>query len=266
MYGRNIELPSHRMLSYNTALLKYNSIKPIRGRSDQNTRPLARRGNDDLTIRMEPTTNDILVRLYSTDIIRYTYQAAGDNDLSPIVLDPYPSILTNRVMWSILGPHVNTHWSDKGNITKVGGRYYNTPSFAVVQPAETGWTLADGSKPIEVPHFNRKEGKQALKDSNYYTFKLWLETQVRLGVARFGRRWGSPLWTPSEAVKCLRQGETGWAEIAARFSNHAPLEQELRSLREAVYKHDICYDIKMYEYFENHHKMQNALNQIKRVG
>ena len=266
MYGRNIELPSHRMLSYNTALLKYNSIKPIRGRSDQNTRPLSNRGNDNLTIRMEPTTSDILVRLYSTDIIRYTYQAAGDYDLSPIVLDPYPSAMTNRIMWSILGPYVYTHWSDKGLITKVGGRYYNTPSFAVVQPAETGWTLADGSKPIEVPHFNRKEGKQALKDSNYYTFKLWLETQVRLGVARFGRRWGSPLWTPSEAVKCLRQGETGWAEIAARFSNHAPLEQELRSLREAVYKHDICYDIKMYEYFENHHKMQNALNQIKRVG
>jgi len=267
MYGSNIELPSHRMLSYNTALLKYNSIKPIRGRSDQNTRPLSNRGNDNLTIRMEPTTSDILVRLYSTDIIRYTYQAAGDNDLSPIVLDPYPSILTNRVMWSILGPYVHTHWSDKGLITEVGGRYYNTPSFAVVQPAETGWTLADGNKPIEVPCLNRKEGKQALKDSNYYTFKLWLETRIRLNLCPLAPRWGGAFsWTPREAMAYLEQGETGWAEIAARFSNRVPLEQELRSLREAVYKYEMCYDSKMYEYFENHRKMQNALNQIKRVG
>jgi len=267
MFGSNIELPN-RMLSYNTALLKYHSTKPIRGRSDQNTRPLARRSNENLTIRMEPTTNDVIVQLYSTDIIRYTYQADGDNDLSPIVLAPYPSALTNRVMWSVLGPRVNTHWSDKGCVTEVGGRYYSTPSFAVVQPAETGWTLVDGSKPIEVPYFNRKEGRQALKDANYYTFKLWLETRIRLNLCPLSTRWPSSSlsWTPSEAVKYLRQGETGWAEIASHMSTYAPLETVLRSLREAVYKYETCYDINTYEYFEDHTQMRNALNQIMRVG
>ena len=94
MFGANIELPN-RMLSYSSALATYNSIKPIRGRSDQNERPLANRRNGNLTIRLEPVTNDIVVRLYQTDIIRY-------ND-DVVVLDPYPSALTNRVVWSIFG-------------------------------------------------------------------------------------------------------------------------------------------------------------------
>lgn len=268
MFGNNMEQPN-RMLSYDSALKKYQSIKPIRGRSDQNTRPLARRGNDNLTIRQDDN-GDIVVRLYRTDIIRY--DANGDGYNNPIHLDPYPSVLTNRVMWPILGPHVNTHWADRyrapGFITEVGGRYYNTPNYATVQPKESGWTLVAGAKPVEIPYLNRKEGKQALRDNNYYTFKLWLETRIRLGIAEFAHRWGtSPFdWTPSTAVQYLRQGEAGWAEISARMSNSVPLEAELRSLREAVYQYECCYDTKTVEYFHSYNEYRNAINQITRVG
>jgi hypothetical protein len=31
MFGSNIELPHHRMLSYTSALAKYNSISPYKG-------------------------------------------------------------------------------------------------------------------------------------------------------------------------------------------------------------------------------------------
>lgn len=269
MFGNNIELPN-RILSYNDALKKYNSIKPIRGRSTD-VRPLARRSNDNLTIRQDPTTDDIIIRLYQTDIIRYEYRLGGDNDLSPIHLEPYPSVLTNRVMWSILGPHVTTHWSNRyrgpGLITEVGGRYYHTPSYVTVQPKETGWELTAGAKPVKVPYLNRKEGKQALKDANYYTFKLWLETKMKLGIAEFGHRYSGPFgWTPQNAVQYLRQGETGWAEISGRMSNYTPLETELRSLREAVYQYEMCYDTKTVEYFESYNEYKNAINQIARIG
>jgi hypothetical protein len=264
MFGNNLILPN-RMLSYRSALATYNSIKPVRGRSDQNERPLANRRNDNLTIRLEPTTNDIIVRLYHTDIIRY-------NDDDVIVLDPYPSAMTNRVVWNILGPYVQTHWSDRyrgpGLITEVGGRYYHTPSFAVVQPRETGWVLVDGAKPVEVPYLNRKEAKQALRDANYYTFQIWLETRVRLGVAEFGHSFRrAPFdWTPQTAAEYLRQGETGWAEIAARMSNRLSLSAELRAIREAVYEYESCYDTKTVEYFHSYSEYKNALNQIMRVG
>ena len=279
MFGTNIVLPHHRMLSYTSALDKYNSIAPIRGRADQNTRPLARRGNDNLSIFLEPSSDDVIVRLYSTDIIRYVHPAGGDPDLSPIILTPYPSDMTSRILWSILGPHVNPHWGrhryySPNNVTEVGGRFYHTPIYAVIQPApptytatqpaQSGWTLTDGSVPFEVPYLDRKAGKQALKDSNYYTFKLWLETQVRLGVARFGHRWGGAFdWTPREAMAYLSQGETGWVEISSRMSNRVPLETELRSLREAVYHYEMCYDTKVVPYFESYNDMANALRRIK---
>lgn len=265
MYGNNINLP-HRILSYESALQKYEAIKPIRGRQDQNSRPLARRSNDNLTIRKDPTNHDIVIRLYRTDIIRYLSKGDGCNN--QIMLDPHPSVTTNRVMWSILGPYVNTYWSDRysapSHMTEVNGRYYHTPEFALIQPHQDGWYLVAGAKPIEVPYLNRKEGRQALKDSNYYTFKLWLETRVKLGVAEFGHRWGGAFqWTPREAVQYLHQGEKGWAEISRRMSHRVPLETELRSLREAVYKSELCYDTEAVPYFESYGGMTNALRRIK---
>ena len=268
MYGSNTELPN-RILSYKEALNKYNAIKPIRGRSED-VRPLARRSNDNLTIRQDATTGDVIIKFYQTDII--TYDANGDGYNNPIHLEPYGSVLTNRVVWSILGPHVNTLWSYRyrvpGLITEVGGRYYHTPSFATVQPKETGWELTAGAKPVEVPYLNRKEGRQALRDNNYYTFKLWLETRIKLGIAEFGHRYGSsPFgWTPREAINYLRQGETGWAELSGRMSSRNLLEAELQSLREAIYKYEMCYDDKVFEYFESYDEYKNAISQIKRIG
>jgi len=262
-----MELPN-RMPSYKAALKKYEAIKPIRGRGDQNTRPLARRGNDNLTIRLEPTTNDIVVRLYSTDIIRY-------NDDDVIVLEPYTSALTNRIIGSLFHyTHLHTHWADRDHpapdhITVVNGRYYHTPEFATIRPAQGGWELVGGAKPFEVPYLNRKEGKQALRDANYYTFKLWLETQIRLGVIEFGYRWSrSPYkWTPRLAWQYLTAGEAGWAEVVKRMSSSTPLERELESLRRAVYSYAGCYDTaETVEYFGSWQQLDAALRQMRRIS
>lgn len=270
MFGANIELPN-RILSYNSALKKFNSIKPIRGRSTD-TRPLARRSNDNLTIRQDPTTGDIAVRLYATDIITYKNEPDTDPDLRPIELDPYPSVLTNRVMWSILGPHVTTYWSDRHHsapncITEVGGRYYNTPSYALIQPQETGWTLIGGEKPFEVPRINRKEAKQALRDANFYTFQTWIETLIRLNNdPRPADGWRSrPYdWSPSEAYQYLTAGGAGWREIAGRMSHRVALDREMTSLRQAVYKYFQCYDTESILYFTSYREMQNAINRMRR--
>jgi len=268
MFGTNMELPN-RILSYKEAHSKWASIKPIRGRSTD-VRPLARRSNDNLTIRRDEDSHDIVVTLYYTDIIRYS--ADGDGYNNQIMLTPYPSSLTNRTMWSILGPHVNTYWSDQykspGLITEVGGRYYHTPRYAVVQPLEVGWKLVDGAEPINVPYLNRKEGRQALKDTGYYKFKLWFETLMRLGKDPRSEKWrGLPFdWTPSQAVQYLTEGETGWAEIAGRMSRVVELKRELESLRSAVYKSELCHDDLTYDYFTSYTGFQNAMNQIKRVG
>jgi len=50
------------------------------------------------------------------------------------------------------------------------------------------------------------------------------------------------------------------------MSNRVPLETELRSLREAVYKYDLCYDTKTVPYFESWAEMNAAFNQLRRYG
>ena len=267
----NMILPD-RMLSYDSALKKHQSIKPIRGRGDQNTRPLARRGNDNLTIRQEPTTNDIVVRLYSTDIV--TYHSPDGPDKGHITLEPYASALTNRIISSLFGyTQLHTHWSDRDHpqpdyITGVHGRYYNTPDYAYIKCDDQSWSLAGGAKPFEVPRLDRKGGKQALGDANYDTFKLWLETRIRLGVIEFGYRWSrSPYkWTPRLAWQYLTAGEEGWAEVVKRLSSSTPLERELESLRRAVYSYAGCYDTETVEYFDSWQQLDAALRQMRRVS
>ena len=272
MFGTNVTLPSNRMLSFNSAYKKWASIKPIRGRSDQNTRPLARRGNDNLTIRQDPDTKDILVRLYRTDIIRYSSEGDGHNNL--IELDPYPSALTNRILQSILAPHVFTHWADRypnaipSNITEVNGRYYHTPSYALIQPDQQGWHIVGGNRPFEVPRLNRKEAKQALRDANYYTFQTWLETLIRLNQdPRAEGSWRSTpfSWSPSEAMRYLTAGEDGWREIAGRMSRRIDPKREYEALRVAVYRYDMAYDTEVIPYFDSYREMQNALNRLRRA-
>lgn len=269
MYGSNMEQPN-RILSYNSALKKYNSIKPIRGRSTD-TRPLARRSNDNLTIRQDETTGDIVIRLYRTDIIRYINDGDGYNN--PIELDPYPSSLTNRVVASVLAPHVfpfwgHRHYTAPDYITEVNGRYYNTPSYALVQPQEQGWTLVGGNKPFEVPRLNRKEAKQALRDANFYTFQTWLNTLIRLNNdprSETSYRTRPFDWSPRDAMKYLTAGEDGWREIAGRMSRVVAIDREYHNLRTAVYRSELCYDIETIPYFEDYRSLQNALNRLRRA-
>jgi hypothetical protein len=261
MYGTNLELPTNRMLSHETALIKYNSIKPIRGRSDQNTRPLASRRNDNLTIRQLQDSGDIAVRLYRTDVI--TYHTDGT-----ITLDPYGSVLTNRVVWSILGSHVTPHWSDsKPHATYVGGHYYHTPDFVHIQPHNDGWRLIGGSKPVDVPYLNRKLAKQALRDNNYYTFVVWLETQLRLNLDPRHLSWRSSPFEhhPQTLISYLRGGPSGWAEITQRMSTSCELKRELEAVRKAVYQYEMCYEDTTFEHFASYTAMDNAFKQIARV-
>lgn len=267
----NTILPD-QMLSYDSALEKYQSIKPIRGRSDQNTRPLARRTNDNLTIRQDTKTNDIVVQLYSTDIV--TYHSPDGDQANHITLEPYTSVLTNRIISSLFGyTQLHTHWADRDHpapdhITVVGGRYYNTPDYAFIDSGGPEWTLVGGAKPFEVPRLDRRGGKQALREANYDTFKLWLETMIRLGVVEFGYRWSrSPYkWTPRLAWQFLTAGEEGWAEVVKRMSSSTPLERELESLRRAVYSYAGCYDTETVEYFDSWQQLDAAIRQMRWVS
>lgn len=265
MYGNNMQLP-RLMGSYQDALSRWESIKPVRGRADQNTRPLARRSNNNLTIRQDPETKAVIVRLYNTDIVSY-----GPDGL--IHLEPYGSALTNRVTDCILPWGITTYWRDNWDeyrlFTQVGYRYYHTPTHATIRreaPGRSGWTLVSGAEPVEVPYLNRKEARQALEAVGFHRFEAWLKARIRLGF-HYGRGWGSgAVWAPRHAVELLQQGETGWGEIVGKFSGGVSLKTELGALRRAVYSYYTCYETRTIEYFEAYDQLRNALSQIRRAG
>jgi hypothetical protein len=267
MFATTTNLPN-RMLSFDSALKQYNSIKPIRGRQDQNTRPLATRTNDNLTIRQDEANGDIVVRLYQTDIIRYLSDGDGYNN--QIELEPYCSVLTNRIVWSILGPHVNTHWSIKqasvpGNITQVNGLYYHTPELATVAPLQEGWQLVAGSKPFTVPYVDRKKSRQTLKDYRYNEFKLWLTTQIRLGVFEGQTKyWHNPTFHQYDVAKNLAEGPTGWA-VLGKTIRPTRIDSDLDALRTALYKYEDCYREEVAPHFTSYRALQNALKQMARL-
>lgn len=263
MFGNNVKTPK-KLLSYADALARYESIKPIRGRSDQNTRPLARRTNDNLTIRMG-ADDELIVQLYYTDIV--TYDTGGT-----ITIKPYPSVVTNRVMDSLLYPCIRTCWSRREyplpeNITQVAGRWYHTPWVFTVSK---DFQLQTGSVPFEVPLLDRRKTTAALKECRYYDFALWLKTQDRLGLEPLkGDTWRrSPADHDASTVgRLLRYPTTeGWAELARRMSPTAGLEAELGAVRKAVYRYADCYEVESVPYFEAQQALQTALRRMKGHG
>lgn len=258
MYGSNITLPG-AMLDYKAALWKHGSINPVRGRADDNERPLARRGNNNLTIRM--VGENVVVRLYQTDVI--TYYPNG-----VIHLEPYASVLTNRVVREILWPRVSPHWADRNypmpdHITEVGGLYYNTPRFAEVRHGTSGTVLVSGDEPIRVPSLDRKKAREVLRESRYDEFRVWLMTLVRLGV---DPRSMTYQYSSVSAQKYLAAGEEGWRELAERLGRRKPVDAVLASLRRELYEAEGCYHYDTVPCFRSYDELQAAFSRMRNAG
>jgi len=206
------------MLSYEVALERYHSIKPIRGRADQNTRPLADRRNDHVTIRMDG--EKVVVRHWSTDVI--VYHPDGT-----IVGEPYASVTTKVLVRSILSPMITPHWANNSNnyLTVVRGQFFLTPDYYELKDG----LLVGGSQPIKLPSIDRKVAKQACADYKFPAFSKWLKTLVRIQADPRGH-WNHSI-TPSMLLD-----QADWPALATNLNQHDTVEASLTRVRAAIYK------------------------------
>ena len=256
--------------SYIAALSKWESIKPIRGRKDQNTRPLYRRTNDTTTIR-KLDNGSIAFRLHSTDVV--TFNVDGTMDL-----EPYSSVSTCAFVRAVLGYHnsIHAHWSDRdhnlpNHVTQVEERYYHTPTFATLSKDDTTnkWTLLAGNEPFDVVTLDRQLTKEALKDTGYNDFKLWLATQIRLGLDPRGEdRWrrGPYDWSHRDVSSYLTAGPEGWGEMVRRMSSRCDINRELEALRRAVYKYAGAVTTTEVPYFEDYKALSSAFASTRKYA
>jgi hypothetical protein len=179
MYGSNAIMPRGRILSYEDAVERYDSTKPIRGRSTD-IRPLGRRSNDQFTINRH-NDDSIAVRLYHTDIIIYRPDGT-------IELEPYSSRLTNDYVRHILSGGVTPNYtSQAGRVLWVKHKGYRIPDAAIL---DKDFNLIAGSEPFTKYSVDRKLSNKAMEESGFNQFSLWLRTQLRLGIdPRQGNKW-----------------------------------------------------------------------------
>ena len=256
--------------SYTAALSKWESIKPIRGRKDQNTRPLYRRTDDTKTIR-QLNNGSIAFRLHSTDVV--TFNVDGTMDL-----EPYSSVSTCAFVRAVLGyhNHIHAHWSDRdhslpNHVTQVEGRYYHTPSFASLVKDDTTnkWSLLAGNEPFDIVTLDKALTKEALKDTGYNEFKIWLTTQIRLGLdPRKGDSWrrGPYDWSHRDVSSYLTNGPSYWGEMVRRMSVRCDVNRELETLRRAVYKYAGAVTTIEVPYFEDYKALTNAFASTRKYA
>ena len=234
MFGSNIVLPRGGITSYEQALAKYDSIVPIRGRS-ADIRPLGQRRNDNLTIRVLPNTNSVVIRLYHTDIV--TYHTDGTIDL-----EVYSSKLTDETVGAIFR---NAVWASYTNpVGPVLWTRNNGDSKGYLIDGARGATLdkdlnvIGGTKPFTRYSVNRKKANAACA-KGFDQFKLWVQTQVRLGIdPRQGERWGAASLS-NIALACLDEPDR-YADIARGMSTYVTVDSHLDAIRRQVLVYHDC--------------------------
>ncbi len=199
-----------KMASYSEAKKAFDRITPVRGR-DPSIRPAAHRSNWNLTLREQTAHRDgesrhcYALKYYNTDIATFW-------DDGQIDLEVYPSMSTNRIVNSVFRwSDIATYWKDgylRNAVTEVGERLYNTPQRVSILNGE----VIAGAVPFETPRVDRKALNAALKEVRFAEFKLWLDTQMRLGITlRLGERWDRV--NDAAVVTCLEQGVASYTDL-----------------------------------------------------
>lgn len=257
------------LTTHASALSTWQSITPVRGRRDDNERPLYRRSDQTKTIRQLPN-GSIALRYHSTDVLVFNTDDTVD-------LQPYASRSTCAFVWAALGgqgDHVQAMWQDRDyrcpdHITRVGDKYYHTPDFVTVRyaPSEGGWTLVAGNRPIDVPTLDRSKTRAVLRDSGFKTFELWLKTQLKLGVdPRQGGRWlAGGNHTSNDVLRCLDEPDR-YGDIARGMSAYRHVNDQLAEMRLALYKFHGLTDTIEVPYFNNWGEMNAAFARMRKYG
>jgi hypothetical protein len=260
MFGSNTVLPRGGITSYEQAVAKHDSIVPIRGRSTD-TRPLGQRRNDNFTIR-KLDNGSVAIRLYQTDIITY-------HDDGTIDLEPYASKLTDEAVNQVLrGAVWASYTSPVGPVLWIRNSATNNTSmgYLVDGCATLGKDLniIAGTKPFTRYSVNRKKANAACA-KGFDQFKLWVQTQVRLGIdPRQGERWGT-VSLSNMALACLDEPDR-YADIARGMSTYVTVDSHLDAIRRQVLTYHDCIEETEVAYVTAYKQLTAIQSSKKRWG
>jgi hypothetical protein len=179
MYGSNGMRDIKRITTYGEAKLRYEQIKPIRGRA-ADIRPLGVRSNDDYRIAklINPLNNTTSYQciLYSTPVVEF--KSDGDVEIN---MGGYSSIATRTFIEKIL--HLSCYAKNGSSVLCLGNKaevvLHNTKTTVIrrLEVYPFTWELAS-SEPVYETQLNKKKANAVR--AKYSEFEKYLKAMVNL--------------------------------------------------------------------------------------
>jgi hypothetical protein len=179
MYGSNGMRDIKRITTYGEAKLRYEQIKPIRGRAGD-VRPLGNRSNDDYRIAkyinpLNDTTSYQCI-LYQTPVVEF--KSDGDVEIN---MGGYSSIATRTFIEKIL--HLSCYAKNGSSVLCLGNKaevvLHNTKTTVIrrLEVYPFTWELAS-SEPVYETQLNKKKANAVR--AKYSEFEKYLKAMVNL--------------------------------------------------------------------------------------
>ena len=186
------DIPTIR--DYAAAVKHEASIKPIRGDAN-NTKPIGKRSRKQFNIRKEEATGDIIVRMRSTDVIRYCHQ--GD---VVVTNGGWPTASTHSFIYAVLGLMIRTfnnksfvecYYTPKGQTESVKGEFCLPNNRLVTfRRIDHKWHSTEVSMP-SIHVVDRKAANLVRK--RYAEFRKYLSGMLKLRSEQVEvQHWGGP--------------------------------------------------------------------------
>lgn len=177
---------------------------------------------------------DIILRLYDHPTV--TWHKDGS-----LTLCGYNSKSTGKFATHCTPPGFYVMGGDRVHID--GRTYKLANKLTFYQDGDT-WKVKDKSQiePWSVPVVNRARAKQALEETGYKEFRLWLTTYVQMAASPQARSGGV---VPDKKLIHMLRDRSMWRELVTYYPNAwRDPEQVLRSIRQAIYDSHGCIDKK----------------------
>jgi hypothetical protein len=176
----SFDLPPLR--SYSDALNYWTRIKPWRGHSPTDARPLANRGKHHMTIR-KLNDNSIAMTLHSTDVV--TYHPDGD-----VSLQAYGSVSTDAFARALTPDGVGTHFNngigyvialirdEQQEMRLLRGKHVR------LRRDERGWFAVnpDDFTTFTKTSVDRKKANAAAKEYRLNDYLAWRKAAIKMGM------------------------------------------------------------------------------------
>lgn len=181
--------------NYQKVLLHYEQIKPWRGSSPKDPRPLSGNRNRQMTIR-KLDDGALACRLYNTDVVTFhpngaielqTYSSRTTDDFANALMgsNGIQTLFNSSIGQLVVVPsweHDPSKSDPRGDVYTGARRIYNIGSGSFLSPDPRGGWRVEDSEPITRWVRDKAQAKEAMElHTNFHDYTIWYRAICAMG-------------------------------------------------------------------------------------